>query len=175
MSVRTIDFLRPARPPRLAWLLLAAGLLAAGLDFRLEQRLDDARVRRDLAQAEREAAEAQARDHLAIAARPTPETRRLAGAASELARPWLPTLRSVEAATLPPVYVLDLAVDPVKGRVHLEGEAPDFEQAVAYVERLGASGALVRARLVSHEQAQDPATGQSVVKFTVEADWGRSP
>jgi hypothetical protein len=175
MTTRTIDFLRPARTPRLGWLLLAAGALALGVAVRLEQRLDDARALRDQATAERERVDEQARQRVALAARPTPEVHRLAGATSEMQRPWLLTLQGVEAATTPPVYVLNFSVDSAKGRIHLEGEVPDFEQAVAYVERLGQAASVVQPRLVSHEQVTDPATAHAVVKFIVEASWSAAP
>ena len=175
MKVRTIDFLRPVGTPRLGWLLLAAGVLAVGSAIRLEQRFEAAQMLRDQVNAEREHGDELARQRDKLAARPSAESRRLAGAAAETTRPWLPALQAVEAATLPPVYVLDFTVDPSKGRVHIEGDSPDFDQAVDYVQRLAQGGGIVQPRLVSHDQVSDPATGRSVVKFTVEAAWALAP
>lgn len=171
MNAPMIDFLRPGRTPLLGWLLLVAGALAAGVALRLEQRLDDARTLRDQAQWQREQADATERQRREAAARPTPDSRRLDTALLEARRPWLPTLQAVETATVPPVYVLDFSVDPARGQVHLEGEAPDFDHAVAYVENLGGSNALVQARLASHEAVTDPATSRQLVRFTVNARW----
>ena len=175
MQAHTIDFLRLRRTPRLGWLLLVAGALAVGLAARLEEDLDLVRATRDKAIAQRERDDALERQRLEIAARPTPEGHRLAAATRETHRPWLVTLQSVEAATAPPLYVLDFTVDPTKGRVHLEGEAPDFESAVDYVERLGRVGGVVQPRLTSHEQATDSATARPLVKFTVDANWSVAP
>lgn len=175
MSARSIDFLRSPRTPLLGWLLLIAGVLAAGQAFRLEKRLQAARERHDRAQAQLEHDEEQARQRLKAASLPTPETHRLAGAAAEIQRPWLAALRSVEGAASAPVYILDFSMDPAKGRIHLGGEAPDFDRAVGYVEHLADGGGLTGAQLSSNEQVTEPASGRTVVRFTVDANWSAAP
>ena len=87
MSTRSIDFLRSRRTPLLGWLLLVAGVLAAGQAARLEQRLEAARDSHDRAQAQLEHDEEQARQRQEAASRPTPESHRLAGAAAEVMPP----------------------------------------------------------------------------------------
>ena len=171
MNAHTIDFLRPNRTPGLGWLLLAAGVVAIAVAIRLDQVQLEARTLHEQAIAQREHEDSIEHQRLEIAMRPKPEGRRLAAAARETLLPWLPTLRSVEAATAPPVYVLDFTVDPAKGRIHIEGEAPDFEQAVAYVERLGQIGGVVQPRLSSHELVTDPAAAHPAVRFTVDTNW----
>ncbi len=173
MNARTIDFLRPRRTPLLGWLLLVAGSLAVGIAVRQEQHFDAAQALRDDAEARFEHDETIARERSEAAAKPTPESRRLDAAELEVRRPWLATLEAVEAATSAPVYVLDFTVQPSKGLVHLEGESPDFDQAVAYVERLRSEGALSHASLASHESVTDAATARQLVRFSVNAIWGR--
>lgn len=175
MKVRRIDFLRSRRTPLLGWLLLVAGMLAAGQAARLEQRLEAARDRHDRAQAQIEHDEEQARQRLMAASLPTPESHRLAGAAAEIQRPWLAALQTVEGATSAPVYILDFSIDSAKGHVHLGGESPDFDQAVGYVVHLASGGGVTGARLSSNEQVTEPGSGRTVVKFTVDADWSAVP
>ncbi len=171
MNARTIDFLRPRRTPAVGWLLLAAGALAVGFATRQVQQFDAANMLRDEAEARREHDEALARERRETAARPTPESRRIDAAALEVRKPWLATLQAVEASTSAPVYVLDFTVQPAKGSVHLEGEAPDFEQAVAYVERLRRESGLAQASLASHELVTDSASARQLVRFSIDALW----
>lgn len=175
MSARSIDFLRSRRTPLLGWLLLVAGVLAAGQAARLERRLAAARESHDRAQAQLEHDEELARQRLKASSVPTPESHRLAGAAAEIRRPWLAALQTVEGATSAPVYILDFSVDPAKGRVHVGGESPDFDGAVGYVEHLANGGGVTGAQLSSNEQVAEPGTGRTVVKFTVEANWNVAP
>lgn len=171
---RRIDFLHPRPAPWLGWLLLAAGVAAAAATLRLEREQDAARAGRAELAARRERAAQQERLRRA-AARPAPQDPRLAMALAETRRPWLPALQAVESATAPPVYLTVFTIDPIRGRVRLDGEAPDVGQAIGYVERLAAFDALAGARLRSHEPAQDAASGQAVLKFAVEADAETAP
>jgi len=175
VRARRIDFLRSRRTPLLGWLLLVAGVLAAGQAARLEQRLEAARDSYDRARAQLEQDEEQARQRLIAASLPSPESHRLAGAAEEIQRPWLAALQSVEGATSAPIYILDFSIDPAKGHVHLGGESPDFAQAVDYVEHLASGGGLADAQLSSNEQVTEPGNGRTIVKFTVDAHWSTAP
>ena len=175
MSVRSIDFLRSRRTPVLGWLLLIAGVLTAGQAARLEQQLKAARERNDRAVSQLEHDEELARQRVKAASLPTPESHRLGRAVAEIQRPWLAALQTVEGATSASVYILDFSIDPVKGRVHLGGESPDFERAVSYVEHLANGGGVKGAQLSSNEQVTEPASGRAVVKFTVDADWSAAP
>jgi hypothetical protein len=93
------------------------------------------------------------------AAQPTLAQRRWNQARPELARPWLAALSAIESATRPPVYLLSMNIDPATGVIRLEGEAPGFDQALAYVQALGAEPALSSATLESHSEV--PSAGGS--------------
>lgn len=172
MRAERIDFLRRPGQPVLGGWLLAAGVLALGAALWQLQRWDATRELRLAAIAEREAA---ARERTE-AARPVPPTAaelRLRQAQREIQRPWLATLRGIEQATQPPVYLLSMAIDPNSGAVRLEAEASDFEQGVAYAQRLAATGALEAGTLTTHETVMDPANGRRSVRFSVTTRWVR--
>ena len=172
MNARAVDFLHPPGPPVLGWWLLAIGLLAfaGSLEFAQRSAAERAQAERagQTAAAARRAAQPAPRP-----AETTPAERRRRHALAELRRPWLPALRAVESAAVAPVYLLALSLEPSTGLLRLDAEAPDFEQALAHVRDLGASGVLSDAHLISHEQNTDSATGRSVVRYTVNARWTR--
>jgi len=99
----------------------------------------------------------------------SPDQRRLQRIAPALRQPWLPTLRVIENATEPPVYLLSMAIDPAAGTVRLDAEAPSFDHALAYVQLLDEDGLLGPAQIYSHEQGNDPA--RPAVRFTVVTRW----
>lgn len=169
--MRRIDFLHRKRQPGVGWLLLAAGvaaLLSAGFVT------NGWSVLRAEAQRQRHAQEeAAARAH-SEARRPVPPSPaqiRLAQVAPDLRQPWLPTLKVIESASTPPVFVLSLAITPGSGQVRLEAEAPTFVDALAYVRSLNEEGVLEGAQLRTHETAADPLTNQPIVRFGVTAQW----
>jgi hypothetical protein len=97
--------------------------------------------------------------------------RRLQQVRAELSRPWLATLSAIESATVHPVYLLALSIEPASGVVSFEAEAPSFDRALSYVEALSASGALVQVSLVSHAQATAQPSDLPVVRFTATGQW----
>jgi hypothetical protein len=169
MSDQRVDFLQPPRPPRAGWALLAVGIASLAVALWCEHRWSirrDAQSRADLAvSAARRAAQVPA-----ARAEPTLVERRWTQAQQELRRPWLPALRAVESATASPVFLLSLAIDPSKGIVRLEAEAPSFDDALNYVQAVGQGDALQPATLVSHQQSAD-ASGHGTVKFTLATRW----
>lgn len=170
MRSPAIDFLHPRRVSWLGWGLLAlgSGMLAAALwladRWSAEQAEYDAQVR----------AHEDAVQQATLAAQrpvvPTLEERRLQHVAAPLRQPWLPTLKLIESTAAPPVFLLALSIDPASGQLRLEGEAPEFEQVLAFAQSLDAEGLMGPARLRSHEQRSDP-TGRPVVRFSVETRW----
>jgi hypothetical protein len=170
MNVDAVDFLRRRGPPVLGWWLLALGVVAFAASLAFAQRM--AAQRAQVEQAGQIAAAA--RRALQPAPRPvetTPAERRRRNALAQLRQPWLPALRAVESAAVEPVYLLSLNMEASAGLVRMDAEAPDFEHALAHVRALGESGVLSAARLGSHEQIADAATGRSVVRYTVDARW----
>ena len=171
MSLQPVDFLKPTGAPRLGWWLLAAGVVTLGAAQWCDQRWT---AERGLAeQAQQARAEAlRATQRAAAPAVPSATERRLQYARTELQRPWMAALRAVESAAADPVYVLALSFDPRVGAVKIEAEAPSFEHALAFTQVLADGTALSAANLLSHEQVNDPAAPQPVVRFTVLARWG---
>src|SRR5262249_46166930 len=99
----------------------------------------------------------------------TPDQLRLQRIAPVLRQPWLPTLRLIENAAEPPVYLLALSIDPASGVVQLEAGAPDFGSALAYVKSLDEDGLVGPAQLRSHEPGADP--NRPTVRFKVATRW----
>jgi hypothetical protein len=170
MSEPTIDFLHPRRSAWLGWTLLAVGVVTLAISLGLQHRWTAQRAAQAAADAaRREAAERAQRE----ASKPVPLTadeRRFQHIAPQLRQPWLPTLRLIENVTEPPVYLLSLSVDPAAGSLRLEGEAPTFDQVLAYVQMLDAPGLLGPAELSSHELVTDP-TGRTAVRFSIATRW----
>jgi hypothetical protein len=176
MSRPTIDFLHPARPPSLGWAMLAAGAASLAAALWLANAWAQADATR--LQAQRVQAEARLQRAAQSAARRTPaaaaDERRQQFLARQLAQAWLPTLRLVENATEPPVFVLGLSMDAAAGSLRLDGEAPDLQGALDYASVLHEKPLLGPAELRSHETTTDT-TGRPVVRFTLLAPWGGRP
>ena len=172
MNTAPADFLRKPQAPRVGWLLLGLGLVALGCALLTDERwaIERARAQQD---EEESIAALRAAQAPSIAAAPTVGQLRWRQAQIELRRPWLPSLRAVESATAEPVFLLSLSVEPVTGVIKLDGEAPSFDQALAFVQVLDLNDTLNPAQIVSHDTLTD-ATGRSSVRFTAITRW-RAP
>jgi len=166
----TVDFLRPRKTPWVGWVLLMAGLAATTASMFVEGQWADERVRHEQRVRNRAEAAHRARQESLRPVPLTPDQHRLQHISPQLRQPWLPTLRVVENATEPPVFLLGLAIDPAAGVVLLNGEAPTFDDALAYARRLDERDLLGPAQLRFHEQVTDP-TGKPVVRFTLATRW----
>jgi hypothetical protein len=165
-----VDFLQSPGQPVLGWLLLLVGVAMLVCTFALHQHREGARAREAMkaearADALRREREAALRPHVM-----SPEERRLRHVQPELDRPWLPLMRAIESSTESPVFLLALSMDPSSGRLQIDAEAPSFDEAMGYVQRLADVDLLKSVQIVSHDNVQDP-WGRSSVKFTVAARW----
>lgn len=170
MNLAAVDFLRAPAPPRVGWALLLIGMMALGIAVWLDQQWTAER-RDGLQQQQFSGAARQALAKPARPAEPSAAQRRLQQAETELRRPWLATLRAIESATVEPVYLLSISIEPGTGIVRLEAEAPSFERALTYIETLNSDGALRPATLVSHMQATAQPSNLPVVRFSVSTQW----
>jgi hypothetical protein len=170
MNIRAVDFIHPPRPPRVGWVLLAAGVAAFVAALWCEQHwaVERAAVERIEQEtlAVRRASQSPARQ-----AQPSMAQQRWQQAQPELRRPWLPALRAIESATVNPVFLLSLSIDPANGQIKIDAEAPSFDHALAYVQVLDVGGALQPGTMVSHDQVADAGSGRSVVKFSAVTRW----
>lgn len=170
MSTTAVDFLREPRPSVAGSVLLAIGVVALAGALWFDKQWSSERAA--AMQAEEQVIAARtARLAPVRPAEPSLAQRRWEQARPELRRPWLPALKAVESATVNPVFLLSMNVEPATGLIKLEAEAPSFDHALAYVQVLDQNGALRPAVMVSHEQATDPASGRGFVKFTAATQW----
>lgn len=168
-----LDFVRPhARRPRLAALLLAAGLAAAagaGAGYvrlaaqaeRLQGAIADTTrmLRREL-------------PRLRAVGDPKQLAEEVRGANLVLAQltvPWDGLFREIEAAGGEGIALLAIQPDAASGTVRLAGEARRYEDALAYVARLESGSVLSRVFLASHELR--PGGAPRPVAFGILAQW----
>jgi hypothetical protein len=170
MSASTIDFLKPRATSWLGWCVLAIGVGAIAAVLHFDRQWTRDRTEHEAAMNARASAAEQQRREASRPVPVSPDQRRLHLIAPQLRQPWLPVLRVVEGATRPPVYLLALAIDPASGSVRVEGEAPGFDEALAYAKALDQDGLLGPAELRSHEQVSDP-SGRAAVRFTIMTRW----
>lgn len=124
----------------------------------LRNRLDRAKRARDLKVADAKRLEPELKDAHAVLRR--------------LSMPWEEVFGALEQATRrhqDRIRVLGVQPDVDKGLVLLSGEAKDFDELLNYLEELGGSRVLMRARLLNH-QVQGEAAGRPI-KFYAVAEW----
>jgi Tfp pilus assembly protein PilN len=167
---------RRRRPGLLGWVLLAIGLLAAGL-----AGYDLWTAERDLAEREALVARLRAelrqdrpaqpiRDSAPITAEERAPAERVAGA---LNADWSAFFTDLADASRPEVALLELQGDAARGSLRMVGESQSVEAAFAYLEQLQRASMLREARIDSHEWVtQGP---QMVVRFVLTAQWRPAP
>lgn len=173
-----IDFDRSPRQPALGWWMLLAGL--ALLSLAMWQCLHVRQQQATLRQAHEQQEQARIsheRQQLEALPPPTPpyaDDPRWRRAAAELTLPWIATLRAVETATKPPVFLVGFKSDPVSGRLLLDAEAPSFDAALDFVSTLQAAPALSQTQILSHEDTPDP-QGRLLTRFSLQTQWVVAP
>jgi len=165
-----LDFLRSPGQPALGWLLLLLGVAAVAGVLAFNHHRQEIQAREDMkiearAEAQRREREAALRPHVM-----SPEEKRLRHVLPALNQPWLPVMRSIESVTDSPVFLLGLSIDPSSGKLQIEAQAPDFDEAMGYVQRLAEVDLLKSVQIVSHDNVLDP-WGRPSVKFNVTARW----
>lgn len=176
MTARRIDFSKQPGPPLLGWccLLLGAALLASAWGLKQHWSEQAAALQRQLTQTERDT---QRQQVAARAALPPAEARRWAQWQTQRALPWQEALQAVDAAAADPVYVLGLTwqggSDGNPGQLKLEAQAPGWNEALVFVDKLqrrldlAATPQFGAAQLSSQQQAQDASTNETVQRFVV--------
>lgn len=170
MSLRSVDFARPARAPLLGWWLLAIGTATLAMVVAFDRQVSAQHAQLEARLREHAEAERTARLASLKPVAPTAEQLRMQRVAPQLREPWIPVLRVIENVTESPIFLIELSVDPAKGLVRIDAEAPTFEHALAYTQLLDEPDLLGPAQLRSHEPARD-ATGQAIVRFSVQTPW----
>ena len=173
MSRRPVNFLRPRQAPLAGWILLAIGLSCLAAALSLEQHWASERIAAERA-AQQDLAADRAKQSPPSPAEPKLAERRRQQARLELQRPWLFALRSIESATVNPVFLLSMTIEPSNGLIKLVAEAPSFDHALAYVQMLDEGGVLQPATMASHEQAAETGTEGSGVRFSAVTHWSSS-
>lgn len=174
-----IDFAQPSKAqPLMGWLLLLIGLASlvmVGKHFLIwrQAQADAEHAKQQQVQAADELAKRQA-TRLVNATPVYVDDKRWAHAVTELALPWIGTLRAIERATQPPIYLLAFKSDPVSGRLLLEAEAPTFDEVLAYMAALQTAKQLHSTQLLSHQEAND-AQGHALVRFSLQTQWVSAP
>lgn len=172
MNAQRIDFRKFRREPALGWAILwlgAAVLSTVGwFDFQATRARDQREAARARQEQEQREAAAQARKPVVA----TSAQKRMKNMEAQLQMPWLPALRSLEDATDAPIYLLSLSVDPSAGRVRLEGEAPDFDAVLTYLQRIEQETTFDSTQLQSHEARKDGST--NAVRFAATTRWNGS-
>jgi len=164
------DFLRPPGSPRVGWVLLVVGAVCLATALWLERQWTSERAAAEHAARAADTIRRE-RERPKPAPAPTMAQLRWQQAQAELRRPWIPALRAVESATVDPVYLLSLAIDPATEAIKLEGEAPSFDHALAYVQNLDEGGVLQPATIASHDQTFEAGSGRGFVHFTATTRW----
>ncbi|OQW86633.1 MAG: hypothetical protein BWK72_16225 [Rhodoferax ferrireducens] len=170
MNPLDINFVKRRRlASSLGWLLLAAGLVAAGTvsgDY-LAARDELGRVEMKQARSLKSTASPARR----ALAEPVVGEDRLAveRVVSQLQLPWDTILSEIETRTGPKVALLDIEAQGQTRTLRLTGEAKSMSDVVAYLGRLRQSRYVAAADLSHHEEKQSGAV--PVIRFSLDATW----
>jgi len=159
-----MDFLHPlpARP-RIAWLILLAGVVFALMTLPRYQDVSEALTLERLA-----------------GSQPDPAPVAAAGTAPALSsrllgRNWNALLNGLETSLPDKVALLELEIDADKGVLDLVAETPESPAMFDYVRRLrdqaGHTGAVLRHHAVDREDPEAPEASAAPIRFAVRIPW----
>ena len=174
--IRRIDLDYAAHRSRTGWVLLCVGVLVAAAAGVLYAGLADQSARWG------QVAQKAARQGAAfIAARDNPDDRRrlllqVADANEVIGRlslPWNELFKGIEESSIDTVALLSVQPQPQQHLITLNGEAKSYADVLEYMQRLDASQAFTRTRLLSHRvKREDP---RHPVAFAIAANWKVTP
>jgi len=167
-----IDFQHRPAPSAGGWVLLAAGLAAAGaighLGWQQQQRHDYQASRLARLQAPGTAgaslaASQQKDDPRVVAARQQMDKAKL---------PWDTLFAALESADQTDVALLAVAPEPLRQQVKIHAEARSFDAMLAFQRHLQLNTGLTQVVLTDHTVVKDVA--EKPVRFHLVANWGMS-
>lgn len=168
-----LDFLGKQSPPKVGWLVLAAGMVVMGWQLVVYSELlrSNAGLQSELQNIQA----SQKINRQDVKSQPVPTAAERSAisqaraVAAQLNDPWESLLSLVETAQHPDVALLALDPKGRNGQIRLTAEAKDASTMVAYVTSLQQNKLLQNAVLTSHQvQVQQPGTP---FRFQVLAQW----
>jgi len=167
-----LDYVAPARRARWIGVLLLAVSLFIAADLVLRYReaqfaLQRFETARGLLSVERRPVRAIARERLEEHAKAAQSAIR------QLALPWAALVRTLEAAALKDVAILQLQPDAQQRLLRLTAEARGLEAMLEYLRRLAAAPGLSEVHLLGHQVREDDP--QRPVHFTLQASFRGLP
>lgn len=173
----SLDFLHPVRERRSVGTLVLIAALAAVVGSLGRQH--SLMLERDSLVAQSAEAKRAARRQwssiqpIADAKSAAQEVIRANAVLANLALPWDELFGELEAASHPNVALLSILPESSGRRVRLVGEARRFEELLVYISQVEATAGFANAMLAKHELR--PSGGETVVSFTLTADWAGQP
>jgi hypothetical protein len=163
-----IDFRRKPPPSATGWLLLVAGIAAAGASFEVSHELTQQRAAQASRLARAQAAGKGANlavneqdDPAVVAARQLMERSKL---------PWSTLFSALESADPKDVALLAVNPEVQRRQVKIHAEARDLAAMLAYQRQLQQHPALSQVVLVDHTVMKD--APEKPVRFHILANWG---
>ena len=171
--IRRIDLDYAGKPRSgFGWMLLGVGVFAAGAVAVLYAGLAERSGQWEQA-TQKAARHAAARGNPQDGGRLLVQVEHANEVIGRLSLPWNELFRSIEDSAIDSVALLSVQPQPQQRLVTLNGEARSYADVLEYMQRLDASGAFTRTRLLSHKvKGEDP---RHPVAFAIAAIWRIAP
>jgi hypothetical protein len=167
-----LDFAQPPRPPFVTWIVLAAGafLLALAADGYADLADEAGRLESQVNRLQRQTSSPQsAKGRTELAARERSELRQRELLASVAGSQWTLPLQAIETALDKDVALVALNQEFAGRHIRLGLEAKSIDDALAFAERLRATGRFDDVVLTNHETKKS--TGVDVLGLTLVLTW----